>query len=197
MVQVEDNDGQARRYQWSWWEAAHLGAEGESGARRICWCWEWNEWERNAMESITVGCCYDRSCFAHHVKINADGYFILFWMLCVCVCLQGFTLECHFYPWVPNLNHTRLESCSVNCRIFDNIPGLYTLNARRQCVHRVPSSKGTTKMSWQPKMSSDTVEFFLAKRPPVENHCSKQKSHWGCDLVLPLMGWLWASHSTS
>lgn len=34
--------------------------------------------ERNAMESITVGCCYDRSCFAHHVKINADGYFILF-----------------------------------------------------------------------------------------------------------------------
>lgn len=66
---------------------------------------------------------------------------------CVCVCLQGFTLECYFYPWVPNLNRTRLESCSVNCRIFDNIPGLYTLNARRQCVHRVPSSKGTTKMS--------------------------------------------------
>ena len=59
--------------------------------------------------------------------------------VCVCVCLQAFTLECHFYPWVPNLNHTRLERCSVKCRMFDNIPGLYTLNARRQYVHGVPS----------------------------------------------------------
>ena len=36
MAQVEDSDGQARRRQWSWREAACLVAEGASGARRIC-----------------------------------------------------------------------------------------------------------------------------------------------------------------
>ena len=44
--------------------------------------------------------------------------------MCVCVCVQAFALEYHIYPWVPNLNPTRLESCSVNCRLFDSIPGL-------------------------------------------------------------------------
>ena len=103
--------------------------------------------------------------------------------LCVCVCVCARECVCkplHLsvpsVPGFPRLDTTMLENCSVNCRMFNNIPDLYTLNARGQYVHVVHSSSCDNQ-----KCLQTSWQFFQgAKLSPVENHCSQQRWHRGC-----------------
>lgn len=40
-------------------------------------------------ENVKVCCCHDCSCFAYHVRNDAHGYFILFCVSFVCVCVRA------------------------------------------------------------------------------------------------------------
>lgn len=156
MVQVEDKWWPGwSAVRWSWWECELIWEQKgkvELGGYEGCW------------EEMSERECHGK----HHRAVT--GLLLLPIMLklmqmailssecCVCVCLQGFTLECYFIPgFFVNFKPIRL-SCSVNCRIFDNIPGLYTLKCKKAVCDRVSSKVQPNILDVQ-KCLRDTVEF--------------------------------------
>ena len=76
-----------------------------------------------------------------HMAILSSSVCHLCVCVCVCVCAcEPLRVSVTSVPGFPRLDTTMLENCSVNCRMFNNIPDLYTLNARGRYVHVVHSS---------------------------------------------------------
>ena len=81
----------------------------------------------SVLENVKVCCCHDCSCFAYHVRNNADGYFILFCVSFVCVCVCVHVSVCaSLYIWVSHLSLVFLASTLLCWRTVLSIAGCLT-----------------------------------------------------------------------